>query len=99
MCVVRLSFLADRDLDEIRDYINSRTPEAADRLLEQLFKRFQLLATQPLLGQLRDDLRPNLRLFSAGSYVVFYYPAVNGIHVARVVHSSRDFTAIFPRQR
>ena len=42
------------------------------------------------MGQQRDDLRPNLRSFTHGNYVAFFYPMAEGIEVAAVVHGARD---------
>jgi toxin ParE1/3/4 len=66
-----LSHLARADLAEIREFVAHDEPEAARRLLSGFFARFQRLAQQPELGEKRDDLRPNLRGFSVGHYVVF----------------------------
>jgi toxin ParE1/3/4 len=54
-----------------------------------------LLASQPLLGQLRPEFAPNLRSFSAGSYVIFYRPVRAGIEVMRVIHSARNIDTLF----
>jgi len=94
----RLSHRAERDLEEIADYIADRNPSAAVREVERLLERFALLATQPLMGQLRDDLPDHPRAFSAGNYLVVYQPTVNGIEVARVVHAARDVASILRQQ-
>ena len=95
MAIVRLSHLADGDLDQIRDYIRRDNPAAADRVLEQLFETLESLANQPEMGERRDDLGANLRAFVVRPYVIFYHPAADGIHVARIVHGARDFPAMF----
>ncbi len=33
--------------------------------------------------------------FSAGNYVIFYYPMEDGIEVVGVVHASRDIDGMF----
>ncbi len=93
----RLSERADRDLREIWDYISAKNPDAADRQLDMLHDRFALLAKQPRVGQLREDLHPKLRVFPAGSYVIFYYPLEEGIEVVGVVHGARDIESMFQR--
>jgi toxin ParE1/3/4 len=47
-----LSESANRDLDEIWDYIavENHSPNAADQLIDQFDNRFRLLVTQPLMG-------------------------------------------------
>jgi toxin ParE1/3/4 len=96
MGLVRLSHLADGDLDAIRDDIARHNPSAADRVREELFSTLELLASQPYIGEQRDDLSPRLRMFTVRPYVILFYPAADGIHVARIVHGARDFPTLFP---
>jgi toxin ParE1/3/4 len=86
----RLAPLAQDDLDGIFDYTSRDSVSAADRFLEELKQRFRLLASQPLLGEVRDEIAFGLRGFSAGNYVIFYRPIRSGIEVARVIHAARD---------
>jgi toxin ParE1/3/4 len=95
MSSYRLARLADTDLDEIADYIADHSPTAAIRQIERLHAKFSMLAMHPLLGQVCDDLRRNLRMFSVGSYVIFYTPCDDGIEVERVIHGARDITSLF----
>jgi toxin ParE1/3/4 len=98
MSEFRLSHLAERDLDEIADYVAGCSPSAAIREIEVLFERFALLASQPLMGQLRDDLPSRPRAFSSGNYLILYRPTIAGIEVARVIHAARDVAAILRQQ-
>lgn len=41
------------DLDELRDYIAQDNPEAADRLISEIFDALRGLVTFPLQGQRR----------------------------------------------
>jgi toxin ParE1/3/4 len=88
---------AKDDLQAIWNFIGIEqdSPDAAQRLLQRFCEKFILLATQPLLGQLREDLRPGLRLFVADNYVILYYPTNDGIDVAGVVHAARHIEWLF----
>ena len=86
---------AQCDLDSIYDYIARDSVSAAKGVVLALRERFRLLASQPLLGQLRPEFAPNLRSFSAGSYVIFYRPVRAGIEVMRVIHSARNIDTLF----
>lgn len=86
---------AETDLDEIWRYIAKENVPAADRLLDRLHQTFRMLARQPLMGQLREDLRPMLRGFVVGNYVVFYRPTFKGIEIVRVIHGARDIESQF----
>ncbi len=84
------------DLAQIWDYIGvvRGYPGAAHRQLEMLYEKFTLLARRPLMGQSCDNLRPGLRAFSAGAYVIFYVPIEGGIEVERVIHGARDISSL-----
>ncbi|MCC6124472.1 MAG: type II toxin-antitoxin system RelE/ParE family toxin [Pirellulales bacterium] len=68
-----LSPRAEADIQAIWDYIGIRNncPQAARNFLDRLSQKFALLASEPLMGESRDDLRPNLRVFSEESYGIF----------------------------
>ncbi len=85
------------DLEAIWDYIavEKCNPDGANRQLRRFADRLAILATQPLMGELRSDLRPGLRVFSIDAYVVFYYPSTDGIEVAAVIHGARDIESVF----
>ena len=94
MTTCRIAPLATADLDEIWDYVAGDSPSVADRLLDALRERFLLLATHPLLGELRPELGDNLRSFSAGQHVIYYQVIRGRVRVARVLHGSRDVTGL-----
>ena len=71
----RLAPEAEADLDSIWYHVASQSAsmEVADRLIDALTERFYLLASYPQLGRRRDeDLRPGLRSFPVGEYVIIY---------------------------
>jgi len=82
--------LAQADLDDIWAYVAQDKPSAADKLIDTFHEKFRLLARNPLLGQLRQELRPNLRSFSVGNYVVYYQASEARMHIVRVLHGARD---------
>jgi toxin ParE1/3/4 len=90
----RLSRHARLDLDEIADHLADYSPSAATKTLKTLLERLTLLARQPLLGEVREDLPGCPRCFVSGNYVILYQPAADGIEVARVVHASRDIKSL-----
>jgi len=64
---------ADSDLDSIWYYVapESGSIETADRLIDSITERFLLLAKYPNIGRRRDeDLRPGLRTFPVGEYII-----------------------------
>jgi len=95
MGIVRLSHLADGDLDDIRDYIQAQNPRAANEVIDKLFDALETLADAPELGERREDIAQNLRGFVVRPYVIFYYSSADGIHVARIIHGARDYPVLF----
>jgi toxin ParE1/3/4 len=83
---------AERDLEEILDYLNEHSPPAAERFVAELATRCQLLTTQPFIGRARDDLRAGLRSIVVGNYVVFFLPTDDQIQIRRVIHGARNIT-------
>jgi toxin ParE1/3/4 len=90
-----ISPLAEADLEEIWQYIARDNRTAADHLHATFRDKFLMLANRPLLGERREDLRPNLRAFTVGRYVIYYRPSEDAIEVIRVLHSARDVRALF----
>lgn len=86
---------AQDDIVEIWDYIADDSEAQADAFVDRLDAKFQLLAQQPELGRVREELAPGLRSFPVGRYVIFYMPVSDGIAVVRVLHSARDLDAQF----
>lgn len=86
---------AARDLDDIYDYLAERNLGAADRLIDEIDRKAELYAGNPLLGEARPDLALDLRAFRVGTYIVLYRLFRDGIAIARVVHSSRNLPRFF----
>lgn len=87
--------LAAADILDIWGQIAEGSLEQADRWVDKLDEKFQLTATQPLMGRARDELAVDIRSFPFGRYVIFYAPIEDGIDVVRVLHSARDVDAGF----
>jgi toxin ParE1/3/4 len=86
---------AGADIAEIWDFIAEDSLEQADRWVDRLDEKLQLLAGQPLMGRGRPELAAGLRSMPFGRYVIFYLPLGDGIDVVRILHSARDVDAIF----
>jgi toxin ParE1/3/4 len=90
-----LSPLARDDIKGICRYVAADNISASRRLRAILVDKFRLLAAQPLLGETRDDLAENLRMLTAGNYLILYRPAGHGIEVSRVIHAARDIAVLW----
>jgi toxin ParE1/3/4 len=86
----RLSALAERDLDEVWSYVaEEASPTTADRLIDDIIDRFDLLAEQPRMGRARPEFGPGVRSFAVENYVI-YYRQEGDILIARILHGRRD---------
>jgi toxin ParE1/3/4 len=79
-----------QDLLDILEHIARDKPGAATAFVQKLENECCLLARNPGLGSVLADLLPDLRCWSVGNYVIYFFPAADGIEVARVLHGARD---------
>lgn len=93
----RLASQVEFELDDIWYYVarESGSVEIADRLIDSITDRFFLLANHPYVGRLREDLRPGLRSFPVGQYVIIYRIEDADVLILHVLHSHRDVQRIF----
>ena len=78
-----LSRAAEDDLESVWDFIGIErdNPRAAVRVIDRIIETIELLAAQPMLGELRGDftdVAPDIRSFSVANYVIFYRPIPGG---------------------
>ena len=88
-----LSPLAERDLDEIWSYVaEDANRTTADRLIDAIVDRFELLGEQPRMGRLRPEFGEGVRSFTVENHVI-YYRHEGDVLIARVLHGRRDQAA------
>ena len=96
----RLSPLAESDPDETWLYVAQDTSlAAADRLIDQIVERFELLSRHPGAGRLREDIAPEIRSFPVQNYIIYYTDETDRVLIARVLHGSRDQQSTFDQDR
>ena len=92
----RVAPQAEAELDNIWYYVakESGSVEIADRLIDSITERFYLLACHPHIGRHRDeDLRPGLRSFPVGEYVINRVEEKD-VLILHVFRGSRDIEAL-----
>jgi plasmid stabilization system protein ParE len=68
----RLSALAEQDLEEIWLYVaEDAGPTTADRQIDAIVDRFDLLIEQPAIGRSRPEFGAGVRSFVVESYVIY----------------------------
>ncbi|HLB88638.1 MAG TPA: type II toxin-antitoxin system RelE/ParE family toxin [Terriglobales bacterium] len=94
----RLAPQVEAELDDIWYYVakESGNIEIADGVIDSITERFFLLASHPYLGRRRDeDLRPGLRTFPVGEYVIIYRVKDDDVLILHVAHGRRNIEALF----
>ncbi len=90
-----LSPVANRDLDEIWEYIAEDSIAAADRWLAKLEKAINMLAEMPGIGHTRTDLTDKPVLFyPVGRYLIIYRANRQPIEVVRALSAYRDVSRL-----
>jgi len=91
---IRYLSTAQKDLDEIFDYILRDNPSAALSLLEKFDHSISQLAFNPELGVIpKDDRLKNLgyRMLIIEKYLVFYVVKPQTIQIRRIIHGARKY--------
>ena len=86
----RLRPEAEADIENIALYIAADNPSAARRRVDDIQSRCQKLGETPGLGVARPDVRPELRMFPVGNYLILYRPIETGVEIVRVLHGARQ---------
>ena len=98
MSNITYSRLADRDLDEIWDYVAQDSVFQADRLLLHFRAKLEYIAKWNSIGRPRPELSKNCRSYPFGNFCFYFRPTDSGIEVLRILHSARDLEQIsFPK--
>ena len=92
----RLTAHAKEDLYSIWLYsLQQWGEQKADAYIEALYQRFALLAEQPQLGVMRDDVAPGYFGYTYASHIIFYLIAEAEIDIIGVPHQRLDVQTFF----
>jgi toxin ParE1/3/4 len=90
------------DLIDIYLQIAQNQPRAAERYIDRIESRTEMLVEHPRMGVRRPDIRPSTRMLVVAPYVILYETvpdtdagAVERIEVVRVVDGRRDLLSLF----
>jgi antitoxin ParD1/3/4/toxin ParE1/3/4 len=87
---------AERDLEQIQDYLVQEAGRAvARRVTREIRRVVRFLAAHPSAGHLRPDLSNlPLRFWTVYSYVIVYDGTSKPIQVVRILHGARDIPSL-----
>jgi len=99
MAEFRLARAAERDLEDITEWIARDSVDAALRVLDSLERAFSELGEMPGMGHRREDLTSeDFRFWSVYGYLIVYDPATSPLAVVRVLHGRRDVSHELDRE-
>jgi len=95
MAKFTVSHFAETDLEEILLYLAENKKDLAIKLIQEMMKRFDLIANNPKIGTTKDKIIIGLRLFPFKNYNVFYFQTESGVEIYRVLHNLRNNIQVF----
>lgn len=97
----RFTSLANADIDNIWESIARDNPEAADRLIDEIYEQVKLIARFPDSGHRREDLAEgrSLLFFPVGKYMIAYQAHSRPLVVIRILHSARNLNRVLREQQ
>jgi toxin ParE1/3/4 len=93
----RLLPTAESELDDIWFYVAraSGSIDIANRVIDAITESLFSIGQYPQIGRRRDDdLRPNLRSFPSGEYVIIYRVDGGDALILHVMRGSRDIESL-----
>lgn len=87
---------AAADLDAVWDRIALDSPDAADRVVDEILAECERIGREPGIGHTREDLvskRP-IKFWGLYKYLILYRVDRTPIEVLAIVHGARDVEAL-----
>jgi toxin ParE1/3/4 len=85
---------AEADIQAIAFYIAEDNPSAAKRWCEDIYCCCQRIGEMPGIGVSRPEVRPDLRSFALGNYLILYRQIEGGAEIIRIVHGARQWEGL-----
>ena len=85
---------ARQDLADILTYIARDKPQAAMAWVEKIEAKCLLIAAQPEMGELKQQLGADVRANVVGRYVIFHRKSHDLVEILRVIPGDRNVTSL-----
>ena len=88
---------AQRDLQEIVEYLNTLSREAALRTYDRIVSEISSLSTMPLRYPRPRDLplaAKGYRYLGVGNYLVFFIVTGDTVQIHRILYAKRDYSRL-----
>jgi len=98
MATIRWTAEAERWLQDIYSYIASDNPDAAGRVVTEIYEKAQVLCQYPLSGsKYRSEPEGDIRILLFGHYRIAYlYNEENTVDILGVFHGALDIDKYLP---
>jgi len=86
--------IAEKDLEEIVQYISADRPKSASDLLDEIDRSITRLEDYPESGKIPGDprlRRMGYRILVIGNYLVFYVIKGKTVEIRRILHGQRRY--------
>ncbi|WP_146435767.1 type II toxin-antitoxin system RelE/ParE family toxin [Blastopirellula retiformator] len=90
MSRLRYSADAKTDLTNIAAHIAGDEPIAARRWLSKLREKCRFIASQPDIGDVREELGSDIRATALGRYVIYFRHRASGVEIVRILPGDCD---------
>lgn len=94
--LLRINPMVVQDLKRIKEYIEVDNPEAANKMIDGLYERFEKLTLFPGIGSelsKRVSFPTDFRYLVYGAYITLYRIEDDCISVYRVLNCKQDITS------
>ncbi|MBF8435532.1 type II toxin-antitoxin system RelE/ParE family toxin [Halanaerobiaceae bacterium Z-7014] len=93
---IRYLPLAQKDLNEIVSYLQTDSPDYAEKLIDQFDNEISQLILFPYKGKVPEDeslKKKNYRMLIIDNYIIFYvvFETNNLIEIRRIIHGKRKY--------
>ncbi|MEO8513120.1 MAG: type II toxin-antitoxin system RelE/ParE family toxin [Ignavibacteria bacterium] len=90
---IKLLPSAERDLEEIYDYLYQESPGYAEEFLNKFYSSIKKLERFPRSGKITEMFslnRAGYRFIKMGNYYIYYKIEESTVYIFRIIHTARD---------
>ena len=102
MINIKFNPIAISDMNEIKEYIGQDSPEAANRVINNIFDKIESLSNFPNLGLSLSEkigITTRYKYLICDKYIVFYLFENEVISIMRVIHGKRDYLKLLDLEK
>ena len=86
---------ASRDLENILAYTANEWGIAQETIMsDRIVHAIDLIASNPHIGEHRNELLLGMRGFPVEPYFIFYFPDTEQVEILRIVHARTDISSL-----